>query len=119
MIQEKRLSRRSMLAAAAATGTLATTGTARAQARKTVLVIGLDISDGRNYDPARSAETAAARPEAPLPITSTSYRAGGVIGRSVPRLVIRCITETYYNGVRSTGTRASTGRPLGALPGLR
>ena len=56
MIQATRLSRRAMLASAAATGAVASAGPVHAQARKTVLVIGLDISDGRNYDPARSAD---------------------------------------------------------------
>lgn len=50
------VSRRDALLGAAATGALAAATTARAQARKTVLVIGLDIGDGRNYDPARSAD---------------------------------------------------------------
>jgi len=54
--QTNPLSRRSLLAGATTASALAGVGTARAQARKTVLVIGLDISDGRNYDPARSAD---------------------------------------------------------------
>ncbi len=56
MMKSIQLSRRSMLGSAAATGALAGMSPARAQARKTVLVIGLDIGDGRNYDPARSAD---------------------------------------------------------------
>ena len=50
------LSRRLLLAGAASTGALAVGPGAAAQARKTVLVIGIDISDGRNYDPARMAD---------------------------------------------------------------
>ncbi|MFM8679867.1 MAG: ABC transporter substrate-binding protein, partial [Alphaproteobacteria bacterium] len=50
------LSRRLMLAGAAATGALAASGGAAAQGRKSVLVIGMDISDGRNYDPGRMAD---------------------------------------------------------------
>lgn len=46
--------RRTLLSSGCAAGALALP--ARAQARKTVLVIGLDIGDGRNYDPARSAD---------------------------------------------------------------
>ena len=56
MVQPIGLSRRLVLAGAAASGALAHVPLASAQQRKTVLVIGLDISDGRNYDPARSAD---------------------------------------------------------------
>ncbi|MBL8697752.1 MAG: ABC transporter substrate-binding protein [Alphaproteobacteria bacterium] len=50
------LSRRLLLAGSAATGALAAAGPALAQGRKSVLVIGMDISDGRNYDPGRMAD---------------------------------------------------------------
>src|SRR5260221_2284046 len=43
--------------------------------------------------PARSAETAAARPDAPLPITSTSKERGAPIARGF--YLIRCISVTY------------------------
>ena len=56
MMEQILLSRRLMLAGAAATGALAASGGAAAQGRKSVLVIGMDISDGRNYDPGRMAD---------------------------------------------------------------
>ncbi|MBM3481614.1 MAG: hypothetical protein FJX69_20795, partial [Alphaproteobacteria bacterium] len=56
MMEQILLSRRLMLAGAAATGALAASRGAAAQGRKSVLVIGMDISDGRNYDPGRMAD---------------------------------------------------------------
>src|SRR4029450_9948103 len=50
------ISRRLMLGGAAATAAFAVPGGADAQARKSVLVLGVDISDGRNYDPGRMAD---------------------------------------------------------------
>jgi peptide/nickel transport system substrate-binding protein len=56
-MQQILLSRRLMLGGVAATAALAgTNGIAQAQGRKSVLVIGMDISDGRNYDPGRMAD---------------------------------------------------------------
>ncbi|MBM3522448.1 MAG: hypothetical protein FJX57_05775, partial [Alphaproteobacteria bacterium] len=56
MMQAIMLSRRLMLSGVAATGALAAAGPALGQGRKSVLVIGMDISDGRNYDPGRMAD---------------------------------------------------------------
>ncbi len=50
------MSRRLMLAGMAASAGAATMGRAQAQGRKNILVIGMDISDGRNYDPGRMAD---------------------------------------------------------------
>ncbi len=51
------LPRRRLLAGSAATALSAGfAGGARAQARKDVLVLGVDISDGRNYDPGRMSD---------------------------------------------------------------
>lgn len=56
MMEKIWLSRRLMLGGTASAAALAASGVASAQGRKSVLVIGMDISDGRNYDPGRMAD---------------------------------------------------------------
>lgn len=56
MMERIELSRRLLLGGAVASGALAASGAVSAQGRKSVLVIGMDISDGRNYDPGRMAD---------------------------------------------------------------